>query len=169
MVSHEKSREIWNKAYRFAPKASPNDHLALDFAFQGILLEHLSGLTASEKAATRSFDDPKLKEVFKIAETNPLVLVDIPPDRTEGMHELNFFGESDRWRYYEDDLVNIRVENSVVWSSIIKDFGISLGKIRIFVHTEVAHTVRAVDPANLESMFETALIEWRIRQRKKVS
>jgi len=44
-----------------------------------------------------------------------------------------------------------------VWSSIVDSFGESLGKIRMFIHPAISDTVRAIDPAKLESFLSTSL------------
>ncbi len=115
-------------------------------------------MTAEEKKETRSFDEGPLNEVYATAESYPLVLVDIPGERTSGMYGLRFFGETDRWRYHTDELVRIRVEESNVWSNIVEAFGESIGKIRIFVHPKVVEVIRAIGQTKLESCLYNALM-----------
>lgn len=151
VVSKEKNKEIWSKAHNFASKASASDLLNLGSRMQEEIILHLQRLPSEDKKATTSFDDQSLSEVYSTAESYPLVLVDIPSERTAGMQTLFFFGETDRWRYHSDELVRIRVEESNVWSSIVEAFGESIGKIRIFVHPKVAEVVRSLGPTKLES------------------
>src|SRR5258708_2553616 len=157
VVSRDKRKDLWQKAIKFAAKASPSERISLNHSVQEKMVLHLQALTAEDRQMTSAFSDEALQTLHKTEHDYPLVLVDIPGERTGGMHNLRFFGETDRWRYHTDELVNIRVEDSVVWSSIVENFCESLGKIRVFVHPSICETVRAVDPVKLESFLSTSL------------
>ncbi len=157
VVSREKRRDLWQKANKFAANASSRDRISLNDRVQEKLVLHLQELTTEERKATAAFSKNALDLVHRTEADCPLVLVDIPGDRTGGMHSLRFFGETDRWRYHTDELVRIRVEDSVVWSSIVDSFSESLGKVRVFVHPSISDTVRAIEPVKLESFLSTSL------------
>ncbi|MGA2328392.1 MAG: HD domain-containing protein [Bryobacteraceae bacterium] len=157
VVSKEKRKDLWQKAKKCASGASPKERVALNNRLQEKLVLHLQGLTSEEREETVAFNSDSLDIVHRTEADYPLVLLDVPAERTEGMSTLRFFGETDRWRYHSDELVKIRVEESVVWSSIVDSFGESLGKIRMFVHPAISDTVRAIDQTKLESFLSTAL------------
>jgi HD superfamily phosphohydrolase/tRNA A-37 threonylcarbamoyl transferase component Bud32 len=157
VVSKEKRKDLWQKAKKCASGASPKERIALSGRLQEKLVLHLQGLSSEQRKETAAFNDESVDTVHRIEKDYPLVLLDIPGERTEGMSTLRFFGETDRWRYHSDELVKIKVEESVVWSGIVDSFGESLGKIRVFVHPAISDIVRAIDQTKLESLLSTAL------------
>ncbi len=163
VVSQSKRKDLWNRAIKFSEKASPVDRLALDHALQSEVLRHLATInTDNNNVQTRALDDLAMTAVSDVVQSgSPIVLVDIPPDRTEGMHDLKFFGETDRWRYYDDDLVHIRLEDSKVWEAIVDNFTTSLGKIRIFVHPKLADTIRSIKREDLATLLSNALTSYK--------
>ena len=158
VVSKEKNREIWSKASAFARSStSPSAHLNLEARMQEQIILHLQRLPSDDKRQTAAFNDESLRELYSVAEEYPIILVDIPSDRTAGMKSLFFFGETDRWRYHTDELVRIRVEESVVWSSIVEAFSESIGKIRLFAHPRAVEVIRAINPKALEALLYNSL------------
>ena len=153
----KEEEELWKLLNKFAGKASPSDRLDFDGKVEQGIVSYLFSLSGSERTRTEAIDDPSLQTVVTLRQRLPIVFVDIPVDRSEGMRELRFFAEAGRWKYDEDDLVNIGVGSSDVWDALVETFHKSLGKVRVFVHPKVKRTMRAVPALEWKRALENAL------------
>jgi hypothetical protein len=70
------------------------------------------------------------------AQTEVVVLVDIPPESPAGDAILEFLVEEDRRRYKVDEVKTGTLEHSVVWRELRKNFRQSIGKMRVFAHPD---------------------------------
>jgi len=93
------------------------------------------------------------------AEKFALVLVDVPPDRSDQQSQLDFLVEEDRRFNNIDELKSRKVwEKSMIYDHIKSNFVASIGKIRVFVHpTYYEFVSAAISPDVLETMLKQAL------------
>jgi HD superfamily phosphohydrolase len=157
VLGHDREEELWRNFNKFAMKASPADRLDLNDGVEEEISEFLGELTSTDREQTEAFHDERLAEIAVLRQKGPLVLVDIPVDRTSGMRDIKFFAETARWKYDEDDLVKIAVSKSDMWEAIVDKFHKSLGKVRVFVQPGAKRTLRAIPEFKWQGILKKGL------------
>lgn len=147
----EKPGANWRKRHR------------VSVLLQDYLVRAVSEWSSSEAASTLStIDATSLAVRFKARAEEPLVLVDLPPDKPGSNDSLNYLREQDGYRPESDSFVIGDLEESPVWKILRGDARKSLSKLRVFVHPEFAGIVSvAVSRTQFETLIGNAIEEAR--------
>jgi len=121
---------------------------------------HLQNLTPQERNVTDAFSS-EISQSFmdRVMDGDILVVVDVPKSDMSKLDELRCLPEADRWKPATENTKPVTLQDSPVWSSLVKSFGAGASKIRVFVHPDWADTVRNIPRKGLEGMLSASITE----------
>ena len=94
------------------------------------------------------------------ANSEVILLIDLPSDRQGSETQLEFIIEEDRRRVKIDVMQTGRREESIVWKVLQDNFQQAIGKLRVFCHPDHEEFLSAfLDRTTIESALERALTE----------
>jgi serine/threonine protein kinase len=135
-VAAMRSSSLYKKLVEFVKQARADEWCRLAESFQDRLVELVTSLDGSERKKSLHLGEEAVASFVERARGNMLILVDVPGSRTDGMHELKYLPEIDRWAMKTEYDAPGRLQDSEIWSALVEKFDAAIGTARVFVHPD---------------------------------
>lgn len=157
VVSESKNPNLWEKLTDLRKNYEWEHWLDFQSRVQNNLIKIIDSIDDKKRTSTILTKDITDEIVGRAAKGEILFLVDIPSERKGSSFELHFLPESRIYGSLSSAEDNIQTEDSLIWTSLSKNFLGSIGKVRVFCHPDIIETCTAcLSRPEVESTLEEA-------------
>lgn len=143
VVSERKNSSLWENLTELRKTCGWQQLVLFQKDVQKNLIQIIDSLDNEKRTSSILFKDRTDEIVARDYNGEILFLIDIPTERKGSSIDLLYKSETRNFGPLKSTEDNIQLEDSILWTTLSKNFLKSIGKIRVFCHPDIIETCTA--------------------------